>query len=493
MASGRMMTPTANHYLWLAHALLILTVYGSLIPLRYQPMPLDEALTRFQGFASFDPSLVYARGDWVVNSVQYAVLSFCYLGGLCVDRRWLLALLAALVLVPIGGLAAVLLEFAQVYFPPRTVSVNDLVVEWIGIVVGAGVWLSVGQRLTDWLRRFWSCKGLAGLAIQLLPVYVLLLLIVHLMPFDVILGREELARKYHEGRIQLLPFADLLGGGITAVVGQLTTGAAFGLLGALVALSPRGSRLGWPAVLGLGLGVALTVEVLQLLIYTRSCNATDLVTGTAAMLLGWSLVGEVRRAGWVRSRVPLGGWVIGWVVFAVWGSVLVVASWQPFHFTTVAAEFRDADPELTDENTEVFGLRRWAWAPLLDYYWGSRYQALDQFVRRSLSFLPLGVLVALGRGRREWLGAEVTVLVALALGVMIETGQYFIPERHPSTTDVLIEVLGAWLGFALTRHAVHALEPDTEARGVARYAYRPGIGATPVGTSPRVGPGPNPG
>jgi hypothetical protein len=63
---------------------------------------------------------------------------------------------------------------------------------------------------------------------------------------------------------------------------------------------------------------------------------------------------------------------------------------------------------------------------------------------------------------------------------MIEIGQYFIPERHPSTTDVLIQVLGASLGFGLTRHMMHALEPDTEAHGVARYAYRAGIGVTAV-------------
>jgi glycopeptide antibiotics resistance protein len=498
MGSDRKLTPTTTYYLWLAHALLVLSVYGSLIPFRYQPMPLDEALIRFQGLRYFDPSLVYARGDWMVNSVQFAIMSFCYLGGLCVGRRLVFGMLVALVLVPIGGLVAVLLEFVQVYFPPRTVSLNDLVVEWTGIVVGAGIWLLVGQRATDWLRRSWSRKGLAGLATQALPAYILLLLVVHLMPFDFIVGRDELARKYNEGRIQLLPFGDLPAGGITAVVGQLTNVAAFIPLGALVSLIPRWSGLGWPAMLGLGLGATITVEVLQFCVYTRQCDVTDVLTGTAAMLLGWWLVGavrnafhaglhglgDVRRTRWVGSRGALGGWatIVWWGVFGVWVGVLVFANWQPFHFTTVATEFQGSDPALTDESTLLLGLRRMAFAPLVDYYWGSRYNALDQFVKRSLSFVPLGVMVALGPGRRERLGVGVTVLVALVLGVMIETGQYFIPERHPSTTDVLIQVLGAWLGFALTRHVVHALEPDIEAHGVARYAYRAGIGATAVGS-----------
>jgi hypothetical protein len=57
MASDRILTPTATHYLWLAHALLVLSIYGSLIPFWYQSMPLDRALTRFQGLHYFDPSL----------------------------------------------------------------------------------------------------------------------------------------------------------------------------------------------------------------------------------------------------------------------------------------------------------------------------------------------------------------------------------------------------------------------------------------------------
>jgi hypothetical protein len=112
MASDRILTPTATHYLWLAHALLVLSIYGSLIPFWYQSMPLDRALTRFRGLHYFDPSLVYARGDWVVNSVQYAIMSFFYLGALCVDRRLVFGMLVALIQVPIGGLAHVWGEFA---------------------------------------------------------------------------------------------------------------------------------------------------------------------------------------------------------------------------------------------------------------------------------------------------------------------------------------------------------------------------------------------
>src|SRR4051812_17885850 len=140
MDSDQFRAPGASRYLWLAHVLLLLTVYGSLIPLRYQPMPLDQALERFREIRLADLKSADARGDWAVNMVQYATVSFCYLAALVVDRRWVFGLLASAVIIPVGCAVAVGLEFLQIYFPPRTVSMNDIVVESLGVVLGASAW-----------------------------------------------------------------------------------------------------------------------------------------------------------------------------------------------------------------------------------------------------------------------------------------------------------------------------------------------------------------
>jgi VanZ family protein len=102
------------------------------------------------------------------------------------------------------------------------------------------------------------------------------------------------------------------------------------------------------------------------------------------------------------------------------------------------------------------------WAPCVDYYWASRYQGLDQLVGRSLAFVPLGVLIAVwsGAGPRSRRGLMTAALTGLAVDLIIETGQFFIPERHPSTTDLLIQTLGACLGYAAARHVARALAAD---------------------------------
>ena len=215
--------------------------------------------------------------------------------GTCSSAR-ALGLAAAAVVVPAGWAAAVALEFLQVYFPPRTVSLNDILVECLGVVLGAGAWLVVGQRFTNWLRRFWGRKGLAGLAPQALPAYLGLLLVVHLMPFDVVFGRAEIVEKFQQGRIKLLPFGALAGGGITPLLNLLRNVVAFLPVGGLLALMPRWSWREWWAIVRVGLQVTVPLEFLKLLVYTRYCDVTDVLTGTAAVLLGWWLVRGLRDA-----------------------------------------------------------------------------------------------------------------------------------------------------------------------------------------------------
>ena len=73
------------------------------------------------------------------------------------------------------------LEFTQLWFPPRTVSQNDVVAETLGAALGVVLWLAVGQPLGEWLRSAgarqrrpverWLVMYLAGFALySVLPL-----------------------------------------------------------------------------------------------------------------------------------------------------------------------------------------------------------------------------------------------------------------------------------------------------------------------------------
>ncbi|GEK86248.1 hypothetical protein GCM10007198_03780 [Microbacterium aerolatum] len=77
-----------------------------------------------------------------------------------------------------------------------------------------------------------------------------------------------------------------------------------------------------------------------------------------------------------------------------------------------------------------------------------------EFIANILMFAPLGFLLTLLFGR-PWVGA----LLALALSVLAELGQFVIPSREPSLRDIFANALGAAIGAALAALVVRRRSP----------------------------------
>jgi VanZ family protein len=437
-------------YAWLAIGRAALTVYGNLIPFEFRPSSLGEAAAAFREISYFTPSMTEARGDWMVSVVLFAAFAFTVMAAVSVDCPWDVGVGAAVLVVPASVLFSVAIEFLQVFFPPRTVSVNDIVVESLGAWAGVGLWRAAGQRLTDWWRRLAAARSVPALARLVLPGYLVLLVAVELMPFDLVLGASELVLKFEEGKIHMLPLHDLATP--AALLGKAVSNAAcFFPVGLLAALGSRRAwgRREWRRAARLALALAAAVELGQLLVYSRFCDPTDIVIGTAAVLAGaWVGTRYPYLTDWAARGVGKRRWDGRVVAAALVAWSLLLVNWWPCDFTTDPTRFQ-REPD----DGETTGLRHMYWLPLLDYCWGNKYQALDQFGRRLAGFRPLGVLAALWlrRTARPHAGWVVGVL-AVALPVAIETGKYFLPSHSPSVTNTLIETSGVVLGFLLARH-----------------------------------------
>ena len=59
----------------LAIGYLVFVVYGSLVPLRYTPLPWDHALARFQEIPFLQLG-IGSRADWVANLLLFIPLTF---------------------------------------------------------------------------------------------------------------------------------------------------------------------------------------------------------------------------------------------------------------------------------------------------------------------------------------------------------------------------------------------------------------------------------
>jgi VanZ family protein len=177
--------------------------------------------------------------------------------------------------------------------------------------------------------------------------------------------------------------------------------------------------------------------------------------GVAAVVAGW------RLAEWFRawrasrssiSRLPAAPW---FALLLLWLGVVFMLNWWPLHFSRHATDFsKDV------EGLPLIGIRRMALAPFVEYYWGSKYEALQQWALKAFTFVPLGILLTLGpRGkvlRTKWQ----VFGCALAIAGMIQLGRYFLPTRTPSLTDSLIEAAGAVAAFSLSCYVLDLMGRD---------------------------------
>ena len=199
----------ANHptgkLLFLGVAFGLGLVYASLIPLQYRPLSWNETLDGFRDLRWLNLN-VYRRADWVANGLAVMPLGFLLAGA--ADRnhkisfRYLLQLFA---IMSCGILVVVGIEYAQLWYPPRTVSGNDIAAGCVGAIIGPLLWPLLGRPyLKQWhrLRHLPKEELLSPKNSQiLLFIYSALLIAYSIMPLDIMFSTEEWQIKYQRGAI----------------------------------------------------------------------------------------------------------------------------------------------------------------------------------------------------------------------------------------------------------------------------------------------------
>ena len=250
-ATGRF-PPGRRTYAFLALGFLLFTLYGSFVPFHFEPLPWDEGLARWDRICSL-PVKIVSRSDFLANILLFIPLAWLLTGMLALDRGRLVAVPAALLVIAACAGLSTAIEFTQLWFPPRVTSLSDIAGETVGSIVGAGLWVIVGQRCTDYLRAVYARLGPGNLAVKLLPVYVIALVLIHTLPLDLTLSPVEIYHKWKEGRVILVPFTTDYGTVRNGLLKNALNVAYFLPLGVILSLWPgRPFR----ALAGAGSGIA---------------------------------------------------------------------------------------------------------------------------------------------------------------------------------------------------------------------------------------------
>ena len=417
--------------LWPLYALwLAFVVYGSLVPLDFHPLPLDQAWQKLLHAPMFKVGM-QGRADWVANGVLYLPVGFLGTAVLlgpepagALRRLWLAA-----VSVLVGISLALTVELAQTAFPPRTVSRNDLMAESLGTLLGSGLaWLGSThfQALLVGLRQ-----GGALLARRLGPWYAPIYLVLALFPYDLVLDVDEWQAKLDSGMVGWWLSDVARHGGRARLLAKLTTEALVMLpLGALWAqlhyTAGRPGHSAWRRAALLGAIFGLVVETAQLAFVSGQSQGASVLTRALGMALGalaWQHAGwrhpETLRAGLRRFSAPL--------LAALLPLLLVYqGAWRGPWLSLAQAGLR-----LQDE------LR---FMPFYYHYYTTELLAVLSLVAVSLSYAPLGLL-----GWAWHAPAGLVAALAMLLATLMEASKLMAQTGHPDPSNIWIAGTACWL------------------------------------------------
>ncbi|MFN0318105.1 MAG: VanZ family protein [Burkholderiales bacterium] len=427
----------------LALLYLAFVVYGSLVPLDYRPVPATEAWTRFENIRYLNLG-IGSRADWVANILLFIPLAYLWLGMIWPGNLvW--RLVYSLVVFASAVALSLAIEFTQIFFPPRTVSINDIAAETLGAIIGVALWWVSGQRLLAWISEWRTTQGSIALSAKLLYIYLFGLFVYNILPLDLTISPVEIYHKWNEGRVVLVPFT-FPRPHLVQIVYELVTDVTIWIPVVYLWRNAKAGRSPAQALRWVLFAAAL-LELLQLFVYSRVSDVTDVIAAMLGAVIGNMLVsppdpsfrpGEAQPV--TQTRRSTSSWVGTWLLLvSAWLGTIAVVFWYPFDVRIERAFIAE----------RLQFLNR---VPFQIYYYGTEFRAVTEVLHKILFFAPGGVLLAWAVQRAPAGIARSTVAVVSVLGLIvtaftIELVQVVLPGKHPDLTDCILEILGGVTGY----------------------------------------------
>ncbi|MBL0038906.1 MAG: VanZ family protein [Nitrosomonadales bacterium] len=308
-------TPSTRfHILAFAVAYTLFVIYGSLVPLDFHPQTWDQAWETFQHIRLLNVG-TQGRADWVANGVLYIPVGFLIATLFTRSKRH-----STLVLAFIGSLLfsftlAVTVEFSQLFFPPRTVSINDVAAEFIGSTVGA----FIAVRWPDQFRSFFSM--LTGnpdrLVARILKTYAIGYVAFSLFPYDFLVSVQELKWKLDSNSWGWLIAMEPVHGNIALPLAKLFAETLAVIPLGLILCQLTAGRQSWsPTRLFIAGGsFGLIIEIAQFFIVSGISQGLSVLTRAAGIYLGALLWRHRTRLHLSRLASDSGDSACPWVSF----------------------------------------------------------------------------------------------------------------------------------------------------------------------------------
>ncbi|MFO1026951.1 MAG: VanZ family protein [Acetobacteraceae bacterium] len=422
--------PSAGTAFGLSVLLAVVMTYSSTIispiPMNYVPLDPAEALRTMLRLRFADTGSDQ-RADWIGNLLMLVPYGFTVTAMLWPRRTGWLKLPAFAVAMLLCFLTVVGIKYLQLFFPPRTVTLNYITAQSVGSLIG-GVCFVLWHRWTA-APTLWRDR--VAMLVLALRLYLLALVLFLLMPLDFALSLPDLI-----GQLLRLPDA------ITSVPGsgrplpvrivlQTASAASFVPVGMLLSLVWDGRyHVGRSVAAVFGLGLLLTsfIFALTTLVMGAAPGMIAITYRTFGIVIGGVLMHWLVRQDMDRLRRWLSA-LVPWMVLPYLAALILVNQLASTHWRS----YEQIAPEV-----DLRGL-----LPLFDYYIVPKADAAKNIVGHVLMYIPIGITVWLRGPRRGR-----TVLAFLLGGLLslgIEVARYFRPGLQGDINAVAVGAFAAAL------------------------------------------------
>ena len=378
---------------------------------------------------------IASRADWVANILLYIPLPYLWLSCLSRDSRVAFRVIFSLVIFIFCISLSVGIEFTQIFFPPRTVSLNDIIAELFGSVIGIVLWWASGQRflgLVESVLAQGRRAAYAGLAL-----YSIAYLAFSLFPYDFLISATEIQVKLTGGYFHWFASATTCGSALRCGSKLIVEAIAVMPLGLLLSLSLRkSSRQLFAIATIVGFCLGLTIETMQFFLASGITLGASVFTRVVGTVAGATAGDRLKRHSlWpllylVRPIIPITGLLYVLLLIA-----LVTIGKGPM--LTIGQGMRR--------------LNEISFMPFFYHYYTSESAAMTSLLGVAAMFVPLGVQYWIWRitQLREFIarGAFNAGVLGWTVGSVLEICKLFFAGARPDPTNVLIATMAAVGGF----------------------------------------------
>ncbi len=369
------------------------------------------------------------RADWVGNLLMLVPFGFIVTASLWPARpgRSVAAVLGS-VLICVGTILAI--KYLQLFFPPRTVTLNYIIAQTLGAVIGTAFYAVWHHRIGRALSR----RDLVAALVVALRLYTSALCLFILMPLDFALNTTDLARLMARlpETLLILPGQDRPP--VVRFVAIVMAAVAFIPVGMMLTFVRRGIyevRRGLLAVGGIGLVLTAALYGLTALVISAYPVMPAILYRTAGIVAGAAALRWIARQDTDVLRRRLGE-MVPWMVLPYLLSVLLVNRLLSIHWLSWPQALAQAYPL--------------GFLPLFDYYIVTKAEAAKNIVAHAVLYMPVGVLLWLRYGGRV---PRLAFVLAALLSFVVELGRYFRPGLEGDINAIAVAGLSAMMAVRL--------------------------------------------